>query len=723
MRLLIAVLLLAAVPIQADEMECGTSPEHSQWVREAGIWSAMKAEAMLSKGATTAAATRRGDLFEVSADVTNTPFRNPFDLQGRTLIFERSGDTGFSATVAALDWDENRGSRVALGGESGQAAVTLNFDFPFFDRSVRTLFVTPNNGIYLEAPLPSELRQYGEAELIGERRAVIAPLLSTRSSRLTPVPEVYVRQDASSAAISWISPDRYSVRATLFPSGEIRFSYQSVTTLPSAGSVLITSGREAWRTATASLSARVDGAGDLRSTVPASLNGMLDITNVAVERVGDLDLYAIRLRTATPVQQSAIPTGESIQFLARVGEQSLRLQIYADGRQRYTLPVWGSNWASTAARIEGDEVVLTFLREHIAYFSAVPLTVWSYRNSTNVDSSDVLSIALPVDGDTVRTDFSAANGAVIDGRPIAEAFTTPVLSVQRVWEQVKQANPSLSDAAVDGVAIYQNFYTDIVTYAGAYSTGGNPQVSGLWQGDQSAPFQSRTPALMHMNTIAYGHNRTLPGASRVVLHELGHRWLLFASLLENGQRSVVLNPVSAHPAQYVDTRAAFKVYTDADTSVMGGGLFTDHRNGTFSSGPYGPYGYSWLDLYLMGLAAPDEVPPMFYIANSSPELGGEYYAPANQTYSGTRRDFTVQQVIDGTGARQPSFPNTQRSFRVVFVLVSDPGRPVTDEELALVNDYRHVLESDFRTATNSRGSVSTVLEQPPAGPRRRAAGK
>ena len=178
MRLLIAVLLIVAIPVQAEEMECGTSPEHIQWVRELGTWSALKAEAMASKGATTAAATRRGDVFEVVADVTNTPFRNPFDLEGRTLIFERAGDDGFSARSTALDWHEERGTRLALGGESGHAVVTLNFDFPFFDRSARTLYVTPNNGIYLEAPLPAELRQYGEAELAGEQRAVIAPLLS-----------------------------------------------------------------------------------------------------------------------------------------------------------------------------------------------------------------------------------------------------------------------------------------------------------------------------------------------------------------------------------------------------------------------------------------------------------------------------------------------------------------------------------------------------------------
>ena len=205
-----------------------------------------------------------------------------------------------------------------------------------------------------------------------------------------------------------------------------------------------------------------------------------------------------------------------------------------------------------------------------------------------------------------------------------------------------------------------------------------------------------------------------------MLHELGHRWLLFASLMESGKRASTLNPVSAHPAQYVDTRAAFKVYTDADTSVMGGAFFTDHGDGRFSTAEYGPFGYSWLDLYLMGLATPEEVQPMFYVADSSPSLGGEYYAPSNQTFTGTRRNFTIQNVIDATGVRTPAYPSAQREFKVVFVLLADPRRPPTADEVAVVHHYRSLMETDFRRATNGRGSVSTTIEPPPSGPRRRA---
>ena len=235
--------------------------------------------------------------------------------------------------------------------------------------------------------------------------------------------------------------------------------------------------------------------------------------------------------------------------------------------------------------------------------------------------------------------------------------------------------------------------------------------------------EPRVPALMHMNTLGYGHNSTPPGASRVVLHEIGHRWLMFVSLLENGIRSRKLNPVSPHPAQYVDTRAAFKVFTDNDTSVMGGGWFTDNGDGTFSTAGYGPYGYSWLDLYLMGLADESEVPSMYTIDDSDPQLGGEYYAPANQTFRGRRNDFTVGQIIDATGVRKPAFPATQRNFRVVFVLVVDPDREPAAGDLERIEEYRQLLQRDFPVATGGRGDVVTALTPPPPAPRRRAGPK
>ena len=727
MRALLAVVatLLLSTPVAAaaaEDFACGSSIETNALVREAAVWSAARAQAMASKGLATASAAERDGVFIVPADLTNSPFLNPFDLTGRTLIFQREGATRFAMRNNALEWDSNSGALVPLQGSTNEAhaTVSLDFDFPFFDRTVRTVYVTGSNAIFLNPPVASELRQYGDAELATHPEAVIAPLMTTRASRLGSAAQVYVRKDGDTAAITWLASDRYMVRATLNRSGEIRFSYNNVDVPPAASAVVITSGTEAWRTTRTSLGSTNDVAGDWRVTVPAAMAPMLDISRVSVERVAGLDLYELRVRTDGAV--NAPMAGETLQYTVVVNGQTFRLTALSDGRTRASIPVWGQNFASSLARIDGNEVVITFLGEHVADVSSISVIARAYRGSSLIDTSPALSVALPAPARRTRTDFSSTTTRVFDREPIVEAFSLPVLSVARVWDQVKAANPSLNDQTIDGVAIYQNFYTDLVTYAGAYSTGGNAGAAGLARGDGDAPFQPREPALMHMNTIGYGHNRTSPGASRVVLHELGHRWLLFASLAENGANTFTLNPVSAHPAQYVDTRAAFNVYTSKDTSVMGGGYFTDNANGTFTTAEYGPYGYSWLDLYLMGLAGPAEVPTMFYIANSSPQLGGEYYAPPNQTYTGTRRDFNVQQVIDATGNRNPVYPATQRDFRVVFVLLADPRRDVTDAELEKVQLYRSLMERDFATATDRRGSVSTAIEasEPPSGPRRRA---
>ena len=720
---LLSLAMLSAVAVSGSEMDCATSPEHNAWLREVGAWSSARARDIASKGLPAATASRRGDVYLLPADVTNAPFRRPIDLEGRTVVFQRQGSNAFAMRNIALEWETSQGNRVSLSNNAeSRAMVSLDFDFPFYGRTARTVYVTGHNAIFLDVPVASQLYQYGDADLAAERQAVIAPLLTTRSSRLTPVPEVYVRKEGDRAVVTWSSPDRYSVQATLHQSGEIRFSYQRVSGM-AAGSVVVTSGSESWRTRRTLVAAKSDAANDLRSPVAAAIAGMVDITNVSIERVNDMDLHEVRIRTAAPVSASALAGGEILQFNVNMGSQSIRFQFHADGRQRYLLPIWGWNWGSPAARVDGNEIVLSFLREHVAEHATVPISAWSYRNSTPTDSTETFSTSMPVGPRQARTDFSATSERLFEDEPVIEAFTAPVLSVFRVWEQLKQSDPTLSNNLIDGVAIYQNFYTDLVTYAGAYSTGGNAGASGLAQGDENEMFQPREPALMHMNTVGYGHNRTSRGASRVVLHEIGHRWLLFTSLMENGTRSRILNPVSAHPAQYVDTRAAFKVYTDTDTSVMGGGFFTDHNDGSFSSSSYGPYGYSWLDLYLMGLADSSEVPSMFYIRDANPELGQEYYAPVNQTYSGTRRDFSVEQVISGTGPRRPAYPATQKTFRVVFVLLTNPDREPTADEIAAVEEYRHLLETDFSTATNRRGTVSTTLTPPESGPRRRAVPK
>ena len=145
---------------------------------------------------------------------------------------------------------------------------------------------------------------------------------------------------------------------------------------------------------------------------------------------------------------------------------------------------------------------------------------------------------------------------------------------------------------------------------------------------------------------------------------------------------------------------------------MGGGAFNDNLDGSFTSNEFSSYGYSWLDLYPMGLAGPEEVTSFFYIADSSPRLGNSYFPPG-LTVRGRRVDVFMHQVLDAMPTRLPAYPNTPRKFHTIFVLLADPRRPVTDAEVAAMNGYRLVLERDFRTATGRRASVTTAFEPTP----------
>ncbi|HVS31778.1 MAG TPA: hypothetical protein VMS98_10010, partial [Thermoanaerobaculia bacterium] len=622
---LIALTLFAPLPAaaQLEPLHCGTGHEVTETVREASAWSRARAEQLASKGLRPATAALQDNVVILPADETNAPFRRPFDLHGRTLIFTPSGD-GYAVRNTAIAYDTDRGSRLQLvDAAEDYATVTADFEFPFFGRVVRNLFVTNHSAIFLERPQPSSLRQYSDLDLAMESGGVISPLLSTGRSRLTARPVVMVRKSSDSVVITWTSEERYDVQAVLSKSGEIRFSYMLVTQYPTASAIVITSGLESWRNERTALGSASDPSGDIRTGVPAST----DLTEMAVSRVSDLDLYEVRLRLRGDVP--AQPQGTAGYVLA-IGDgeatQTVRLTIARDGTMTYRLPGGIVATGTKAVTVEGSTVTLRFLGEHVPSSGSIPIRAYTTWNGGVIDLGPQVEVPIRTSGRRVRTDFSTVVDEVIERRPIAEAFTLPVLSVARVWEQVKQSLP-LTDGEIDGVAIYQNFLTDLVLYAGAYSTGGNAGVSGLYQGDVTAAAEPRVPALMHMNAVGYGHNRTPRGASHVVLHELGHRWLLFVTLQENGAMTRSLNPVSPHPAQYVDTRAAFRVYTDTDTSVMGGGHFTTEPDGAFATGPYGAYGFSWLDLYLMGLADPAEVKPWFYIADSSPTLAGEYYAP------------------------------------------------------------------------------------------------
>jgi hypothetical protein len=332
-----------------------------------------------------------------------------------------------------------------------------------------------------------------------------------------------------------------------------------------------------------------------------------------------------------------------------------------------------------------------------------------YRPLGRTTDSSVLSIPYTPAPRPVASDLSAVAQNTQLNVPIAEPFLLGAFDPHRAWDLV-QSSYGLSNWDYDGVAMYQTYFTDMIFYAGAYATGGNPQVDGIAQFSPGyGSHATRAPTLLHMNQLTYNYSAAEQTASKVMLHEFGHRWLYFFTIAENGGAARSLNPVSAHPAAYVHTPAAFAVYGSDESSVMGGAYFTPQPDGSHRAHAAN-MGYSWTDLYLMGLAATEEVPPWFYLAGTN--LPREYWPQEGAVAYGEKREVQVGQITAVHGARIPSMALSQRQFRMAFVLVTEDGVAATDAEVTKLNEWRTLLERNFALATGGRGRLITTFVRP-----------
>ncbi len=88
--------------------------------------------------------------------------------------------------------------------------------------------------------------------------------------------------------------------------------------------------------------------------------------------------------------------------------------------------------------------------------------------------------------------------------------------------------------------------------------------------------------------------------------------------------------------------------------LMGGGVWQDNLDGTFTQLDDDYYvpatGYSYLDLYLMGMIGPEEVPDFFILRDLS-VTGTD--ANGHRIYRADRTKITIKDVIAAQGPREP----------------------------------------------------------------------
>ena len=191
-------------------------------------------------------------------------------------------------------------------------------------------------------------------------------------------------------------------------------------------------------------------------------------------------------------------------------------------------------------------------------------------------------------------------------------------------------------------------------------------------------------------------------------HEMGHRWSAFVSARVKDE-TIRLGPT--HWARGLQAPAPFAFQRPTEASAMGGGVWQDNFDGTFTQLDDDYYvpatGYSYLDLYLMGLIAPSEVPDFFILRNLAPagrDANGHAIVKADRT------KVTIQDVIAAEGPRQPDVDHAQKRFNTGMVVMVEHGKTPSRELIERANGIRAAWIDYFATVTGHRASMTATLE-------------
>jgi hypothetical protein len=189
-------------------------------------------------------------------------------------------------------------------------------------------------------------------------------------------------------------------------------------------------------------------------------------------------------------------------------------------------------------------------------------------------------------------------------------------------------------------------------------------------------------------------------------HEVGHRWGAYATAKVGGA-TIRLGPWP-HWAPGLQAPVAFPYSLPTEASTLGGGVWRDNDDGTYTQlrdGYFVPAsGYSHLDLYLMGLIPPTEVPD-FFILDRLVRTGSD--GDGHPIFKADRVNLTIRDVIAAEGPRSPDVDHSQRSFNTGIVVVVEHGRRPSAKLLAQAEGIRRQWIKYWGKATGHRSSMTT----------------
>lgn len=271
----------------------------------------------------------------------------------------------------------------------------------------------------------------------------------------------------------------------------------------------------------------------------------------------------------------------------------------------------------------------------------------------------------------------------------------------------------------DGLAVFTTF-PDLVQGGIAYSVSpGWSGATGLGLGTGGAAGQygsdGKLISVINMNDVDTWGAMDLNDVSFAAVfgQEFTHTWLAFIEFIDpvTMQRSTeLLGRDGAH----------WSAIFESGSSVQDGMTFDELSPGRFRAGPnstqYGP-----LDLYAMGVIAPEDVGPLYIIRNATYEDSGQPVNPIDDGWTGImgqgrivlgdKFEFSIDDIIAAHGPRVPAWDDDNDDFRVAFILVTRPGESFDSvmDKVDKLNRGRLTWEHYHSEWTDKKSSMCTDL--------------
>jgi hypothetical protein len=701
-----------------------------------------------------------GDLIIMELDDGALGKANPFDLTGRTVRFthERSG---YRVETGTLRWDSD------FGPEPAGAEVTLHqFDFPFSGEQWKSFLVGGTGSISFGKREKDENPGRGERSEGGVSIGRFDPLAEAAGKLVDSAPAIcvffkprtsgphYVKELADRVVITWDLTEPFGniqdftwfktinrFQAVLYRDGSIEMSYKELAAKDAIVGVYpaLLGGEKPFAVLSAERHPEVAAHLDVRNLRLSIIDGIL--LKVAFETrgpvlpEGDPGVDGIAYRILFDAHQ-ALPTSANAakspliwtaRGIAPYRRPSTRYIAFGPGALRKVkatgntvtlqgiLPpmLRGVDQVAVSAEVvaPGNHEPIERVPPHVVRLSGIRNPEVHLSSLTRKDGPFAVVyesfhyLALPKPQDLSCTvikqlgdkfDFLAYYSDFrIDNQ---EAGTPSDGPVGGNVSGIGAPQHDLASYCTQGR--FQWAYVQPV-YVGSNQMQEQPPEGAPVGSDHDVTFYSRQLAESSPDRKMLPYNYAMSQLG----HEMGHRWAAFVSAKVNGEL-IPLGPV--HWARGLQAPVAFPYQRPTEASAMGGGVWQDNLDGTYTQLDDDYYvpatGYSYLDLYLMGLISVAEVPDFFILKNLAP-AGKD--ANGRPIFKADRTKVTIQDVIAAEGSRLPDVDHSQRKFNTGFVLVVEHGQSPTRDLVERANDIRQRWIDYWETTTGHRASMTT----------------